>query len=920
MEEKDILAIKQLKNAISDDSLIMFVGAGISANSNLPTWKELIDELSGELGIDPQESKDFLRVAQYYYDTFGQNQYIKKIEEIFKTNNTFSPNELHHLIEKISPKHIITTNYDSLLEQQFEHGLLKYSVVAEDKDIPYSRSEKYLIKMHGDFRKKNIVLKEDDYLDYQVNFPMTSTLVQSVIMNHTLLFVGYSLGDSTFNSIFRLIQNNFNSDAKRAYFYTPNAPSDIIRDYYKKKGIVVVSNPNDIVTNTETTDNNKSEALFLKTKSFLEALIKSKYSEVESADDLWKQLSFLDRLNFIDSRDISKYSGLKSRAINFNGSYRWYNKEYFNINGHSYLEGLIKSKSLLNGFFDLERVDSKNLRVNTHLEPAYKLYKSKEYSLAKAKFRELANDAYRDKDYFTFLLCEFNFKHIHHIFSEDDKNYQSSVFDKDLNELTQQMIDSSSGDDKKIFEYFRDVILNMSFLDKKLEIINDLFDKVRHEHTLYRTGGSSYNSHLWNAEFEIKNLQYFLDLNCICVKQYKPYKAIINRYFEILLLSYDNSYIDNEPDSYLKNGDVSSLIGELGLEDLKIILPNIDFEILKMYLSNYSFKAIKITDEATQYIFNRIKELQLIERLDNLDSYNEYKQFLKFLPFIEYTSIADVIDILDKQALYFDLSAEIKDIIKVIINNKILLNSNLKQRLVRIVNRHINDIIDKNLQLYKEKFWLYSKLLDVCSIAEESDLLHVERLENDILKIKYSDDDVYEIMKYCDLFVSLFPYLRKAHQEYVRELFSKYDEFGIREGDYYSVIQCMLVDVYDFPKYQGIIYNHLVEIINKEDSEIVYFPDPVKTALSNLFNLINKGYFKESEVTKDITKNIKGIFPEVDWVWFNDRSESVMERMLRSRTRTSIKIFFAKTNKDKEMIDNFILKLFDEEKIIFHQK
>lgn len=89
--------------------------------------------------------------------------------------------------------------------------------------------------MHGDFTKKNIVLKEDDYLDYHLNFPMISTLIQSLIMNHTLLFVGYSLSDSTFNSIFRLIQNTFERDAKIAYFYTPEEPSQIVRDYYKKK-------------------------------------------------------------------------------------------------------------------------------------------------------------------------------------------------------------------------------------------------------------------------------------------------------------------------------------------------------------------------------------------------------------------------------------------------------------------------------------------------------------------------------------------------------------------------------------------------------------------------------------------------------------------------------------------------------------
>ena len=63
---------------------------------------------------------------------------LGKIEEIFFKRGLSKPNELHTLIEKIAPEHIITTNYDSLLEDQFESGLLKYNVVAEDKDIPYT--------------------------------------------------------------------------------------------------------------------------------------------------------------------------------------------------------------------------------------------------------------------------------------------------------------------------------------------------------------------------------------------------------------------------------------------------------------------------------------------------------------------------------------------------------------------------------------------------------------------------------------------------------------------------------------------------------------------------------------------------------------------------------------------------------------
>lgn len=54
-----------------------------------------------ELNIPEERTDSPLRIAQYYYDTFGKNQYTKKIEEIFFKKGLSKPNELHKLIEKL---------------------------------------------------------------------------------------------------------------------------------------------------------------------------------------------------------------------------------------------------------------------------------------------------------------------------------------------------------------------------------------------------------------------------------------------------------------------------------------------------------------------------------------------------------------------------------------------------------------------------------------------------------------------------------------------------------------------------------------------------------------------------------------------------------------------------------------------------
>ena len=59
---------------------------------------------------------------------------------------------------QLNPCHIITTNYDDLLEQSALRNNKQYYVVSKDAQLPANQGEKMLIKMHGDFNEGNIAL------------------------------------------------------------------------------------------------------------------------------------------------------------------------------------------------------------------------------------------------------------------------------------------------------------------------------------------------------------------------------------------------------------------------------------------------------------------------------------------------------------------------------------------------------------------------------------------------------------------------------------------------------------------------------------------------------------------------------------------------------------------------------------------
>lgn len=98
---------------------------------------------------------------------FNRNQelYNRVLAESIPAVTADAP--LSSAIFDINPVHIITTNYDQLLETSKNIFCEQYQVIIHDKDLLNADKSKYIIKMHGDLSEPaSIVLKEQDYLNY----------------------------------------------------------------------------------------------------------------------------------------------------------------------------------------------------------------------------------------------------------------------------------------------------------------------------------------------------------------------------------------------------------------------------------------------------------------------------------------------------------------------------------------------------------------------------------------------------------------------------------------------------------------------------------------------------------------------------------------------------------------------------------
>lgn len=237
--------IKRIQDSINNQyNLAIFVGAGVSKNSGVPTWSEIINEFSKDLKIDKVSPSDYIKIAQCYFDTHPR-KYKRILNEIL--NKEWKTNIITKLLfDEFSPKYFITTNYDCILEKTADE--LKnnsYKIICKNEHIPHIK-DRAIIKMHGDFNNKNIVFKENDYTDYSLNFKLVETFIKSIFATSIVLFVGFSADDPNVNQIYQWVKDILKENKQPSYLILcddikDNKRQKILKKYLERKDIYTIN-------------------------------------------------------------------------------------------------------------------------------------------------------------------------------------------------------------------------------------------------------------------------------------------------------------------------------------------------------------------------------------------------------------------------------------------------------------------------------------------------------------------------------------------------------------------------------------------------------------------------------------------------------------------------------------------------------
>jgi hypothetical protein len=236
-----------LIEAVKERKCILFVGSGLSVAAGYPTWKSLVDKLmsaaakahpSRDLGLKAYaKNGDLLTLAEYARSKLGKHEYVTLLNDIF--DKPLPPQNVHKLIARTDYRAVITTNYDRLIEAAFASERVLPPRTFTSDSIPamataFWTPSVFVFKLHGDTTSpESIILTAQDYDRSILRSPHLRSFLQSVFINYTVFFAGYSLSDPDFQVLLKELTAIFRGYTPQHYALIPN-PQEFTTEYLQK--------------------------------------------------------------------------------------------------------------------------------------------------------------------------------------------------------------------------------------------------------------------------------------------------------------------------------------------------------------------------------------------------------------------------------------------------------------------------------------------------------------------------------------------------------------------------------------------------------------------------------------------------------------------------------------------------------------
>jgi len=804
-DNKMMQYIDEINKSSRRGKLVFFVGAGVSSLSGYPKWSKLVDvfykELYGEEKGEENEftSDEYLKIPQMYYDVLEKsekNKYDDILKNVFDVDS--EPNEIHYKLLSLNPAHIITTNYDDLLEKTCCQRGKYYTKISREKDV----SAKLLLKVHGDFsdgfKGDNIVLKESDYMSYEQNHPLISNLMKSIMSTYTIVFIGYGLGDYNINLLLNWVKQLQKSDFKRPFFIRTDeeAIKKIDEKYFYNKGLRIIDSASLI-------ESQKNEYL-KRYNAVMDRLIDYRNNKIIKDDEI---------IELIYSK-IQPLFALKSiRKTDLN--YVFDNDYIFNVDGKIYSNNWTKDNGYLERFYNI-KIES----VETSIENINEKYNTildffKKYNIL-GMFNKVESKGISINIKVTNLIFDSNFEEIEQLInSENDAAevlYKKAFYLANMGNMEEaydlytQIINDSMKNKNFLIYYLSQI--NRYYLYKIIKNIKtnlDTFDRLNYrEH--YQPFSQEFIDKIYNElnNFNLNNL--FSSMPSEFQEDYKILEILSDNRFlydDIVKLFELTNRVE---DSISKRATSARLKSEVKVmlsmyETTKFLFDNHMLSIYITEFKSYVKNSIILQFKKAAFDYDRnIKESKFIELASLFNFHMNYFVFVSISKNFNIEDIKYVEKICDISKIPFKEENKIEEYIlrlvsifkkhykngqsnKDIVFYKLFIDEiktaiylaryvSLSQQCIRKLIEAILYFISINKFDNGKKYILINRLIEVNGLSEDSLKVIDDFLLKESQRLKTSN---YHELSAYKIFLNKFTFLiSNYYPKYVSDKLSQY--------------------------------------------------------------------------------------------------------------------------------------------------
>jgi len=656
MENQQLLEyINLFREKAEKGKIIVFVGSGVSCNiEEMPSWHALVQEMANAIGYskcstcrhkedgcadtcllaNDFSTDEFLKIPQFVYNK-DKDLYYQVLEDNLPDVVTDAP--LSSAIFDINPVHIITTNYDTLLESSKNEFCEQYQVIVHDKDLLNAEKSKYIIKMHGDLSqlKDTIVFKEQDYLDYSQKHVLIELFLKSLLTDHTILFLGYSLNDYNIKLIISWLnymrsQNDaLNDDQKVGYIVLDDEYIDELQVSYfagNNIGVININEMPQIKSIPASLSNDKGKRLYSFLRIIADPSLEEGLASLENSVCFMSQHTLVDYQQILKLLYVKQYEKIDSELRLFSEDDFDRLVQFMNLNNlESFqLKQLFINAGVLSIFFLHANPEKRfiigEISDNSLLkDELYSLYIQNKYDEIKAL---LENGRYNPskKYFYQSIISGYNnalveYENIDFSTLNLDQKvaylHNSATIDAfrhfrfDSSKVTHFIENIASSKKRNLFSLYSDIYNGNSKQSLKMKTALDKLKKDVNARSTVHIGGTSC-SEIYKIKNPAMTQYFFYYFNHVFFKGFSYANTFFKPYIEAIICA--NSEQAEEPTHW---GDIAfnNTKYSVSFFDVDIISKFISTKDLSELLGAYKIKTLNTSENNRLFLANSFGNL-----------------------------------------------------------------------------------------------------------------------------------------------------------------------------------------------------------------------------------------------------------------------------------------------------------------------